>query len=263
MTCPRQAEAIQLYGLATPARRLAISLSIYAGPLAHLVEQGTFNPFRDRELDNPRRPEPPLPGETQVQGGSRRQDPAGDVGRKVGQLPTGGYSSAPRSREVTMGLTDTPTPTRTLGVHFTSEAQFWTVVEDGKVLAGQPERVLIPNGLRYPADLEALRDETRRRMTQVGPTQVAILLAENSYRAGHASWVARIGGETIARLVAMDLGIRARLVTRRTVRSVLGLPTRGGLAGHADEVITDPSGAHWALGRDVAALVALTAERLG
>lgn len=154
-------------------------------------------------------------------------------------------------------------PMRVLGITSTNKDLYLAVADGGAILAGMPERLTIPNGMALGGDLVALRDEMRRRLREVSVDFVAVLAAESSRQAPHASWAPRMAAETIVRIAAADSGIASEVISRQKVRSLLGLPVKGKLDDHASTVVPEAVGAYWLAGRNIAALVALAIERRG
>jgi len=89
--------------------------------------------------------------------------------------------------------------------------------------------------------------------------RVRVLDAETTSRGTYASLVPRIAMETAVLLGATAAGVDAARLTRKRVRSLLGLPTGGPLRDLVGDQLVK-SGKHWGPDkRDVAALAALAA----
>jgi len=102
-----------------------------------------------------------------------------------------------------------------------------------------------------------LAEEIRRRLRIANVELVAVLNAEPLYEASHFSFGPRIAAETLVRLVAAEEGVYAEMLSRATVRSLLGLPVGGKLQERVAEAVPEPVGPYWRAGRDLAALAAL------
>ena len=152
---------------------------------------------------------------------------------------------------------------RVLGINCTSRQALLAVVEGGVVLPDLPETLEIPNAMTLNSDLMGFRDEVRRRLTQIGPDRVAVLFAETVSKGAHTSWTPRVAAETAIRMVAADMEIHTELIARPTVRSLVEVPQKGKLDGHASSVLPSGVGKHWTAGRNLAALAALAVERRG
>lgn len=152
---------------------------------------------------------------------------------------------------------------KVLGVNATSTHIFLATIENGAVIPGLPERLDIPNGVSLNSDLLAMRDEIRRRITQIAPDAMAVLFGEIVRKATHPAWTPRVAAETLVRIVAAEGDIPSEILTRPKVRSLLGLPSKGKLESHVISVLPTTVGSHWSAGRNLAALAALALERRG
>jgi hypothetical protein len=148
---------------------------------------------------------------------------------------------------------------RSLGVHCTPKAAYMAVAEDGVILATGPQKVDVPDGLRTGSSLAALNEELHRRLVEVGATDGAVLLPQ-TYDAGSKAAIARIGLETVLRLVANDLGLEIELLNRSTARSRLGIDRSGTLDDRVKQLFPSAIGKYWAEGRRYAAFAALACE---
>lgn len=149
---------------------------------------------------------------------------------------------------------------RTLGVSGSSNALFLAVAENGVIEDARPYTVSEPAGLAPNDQLVAVRDEVTRILEAFGISRLRVLDAESSYSASYAALRPRVTLEAVVLLAAAETGVDAGRQTRGRVRSLLGLPRSGSLASHVRSV-TPPVGGSWTNKRDLAALVALAAEK--
>lgn len=153
----------------------------------------------------------------------------------------------------------------TLGVNCDPHAAYLAVVEDGRVLAGFPERLRPSTGLELGDRLLEFVSEVRRTFGAISPSRIGLLLPEGrqsgpSHTGSRQSIADRATIETLVRVGAAQEGISLNLVPRPTVRAALSLPRTGSLDSHLAAAGGSPVGQYWAAGRGLAALVALAVE---
>jgi hypothetical protein len=148
---------------------------------------------------------------------------------------------------------------RALGAHCTAKALYFAVAEKGTIAAGGVQRIEVPDGLRTGASLAALAAELRCRLTEIRATRAALLMPR-SYRAPNLA-VARLGTETLLRLIASDHGLEVELLHRATGRTRLGIGQTGSLDSRIATLFPAPVGDYWANGRRYAAFAALACEK--
>jgi hypothetical protein len=147
---------------------------------------------------------------------------------------------------------------RALGAHCTAKALYFAVAENGTIAAAGVQKVEVPDGLRAGASLAALAAELRCRLAEISATRAALLMPR-SYRAPNLA-VARLGAETLLRLIAADHGLEVELLHRATARTRLGIGQTGSLDARIAVLFPTPVGEYWAEGRRYAAFAALACE---
>lgn len=148
-----------------------------------------------------------------------------------------------------------------LGVHCSPKAVYFAVVSNGSVVATGPQRIEIPEGLRYGESILALVGELRRRLAEVHAGRGA-LLAPQSYDGGPKAISARAGAEALVRLTAAEMGLELEVLNRASARSRLGIDRAGALDDHIAVALPEPVGKYWSEGRRYAAFAALACERM-
>lgn len=149
---------------------------------------------------------------------------------------------------------------RVLGVHCSAKDAYLTVVDDGTVVDGLPERLRLPSGIESGERLLEFLEEVRRTLGEVCPAHVVILQPEGKQRgASYVRIAPRVVLETLIRVCSAQENIPLDLQPRPTVRSRLGLPAKGPLDSHLDHA--GPTiGQYWGAGRGLAALAAMSHE---
>ena len=147
---------------------------------------------------------------------------------------------------------------RALGAHCTAKALYFAVAENGTIAVGGVQKVEVPDGLKTGASLAALAAELRCRLVEIAATRAALLMPR-SYRAPNLA-VARLGAETLLRLIAADRGLEVELLHRATARTRLGIGQTGSLDSRIATLFPTPVGDYWAEGRRYAAFAALACE---
>jgi hypothetical protein len=110
---------------------------------------------------------------------------------------------------------------RVLGVQSTPKALYFALIENGTVLDVSPQRVEMPGGLETGATLASLSAELHRQLALAQACAAAILVP-NEYGGPNAA-IARVGAETVFRLVANEMGLEVELLGRKRARSILGV----------------------------------------
>jgi hypothetical protein len=148
---------------------------------------------------------------------------------------------------------------RVLGVQSTSKALYFALVEDGTVLDTPPQKIEMPGGLETGASLASLSTELHRQLALARASAAAILVP-NEYGAPSAA-IARVGAETVLRLVADEMGLEVELLGRKRARSILGVGQKGQLDAVVKTVLPNSVGKYWSDGRRLAAFGALACEK--
>ena len=147
---------------------------------------------------------------------------------------------------------------RALSTHCTAKALYFAIAQHGTIAAGGVQKVEVPDGLRAGASLTALAAELRCRLAEMSVTHAALLMPR-SYRAPNLA-VARLGAETLLRLIAADHGLDVELLHRATARTRLGIGQTGSLDTRIAALFPTPVGQYWADGRRYAAFATLACE---
>jgi hypothetical protein len=145
---------------------------------------------------------------------------------------------------------------RIVGFHCVPNYSYMTVIEDGAIVDGLPERLQPPTSRERGQQLIEFADDVSRALAEVGATEACILLPESQARSTFASARPRIEIETMICFAAAKSSIPIEYLSRQTVRSALSLPRTGPLDTHIDSCL-DGVGAYWSSGRGLAGLAAL------
>ncbi len=132
--------------------------------------------------------------------------------------------------------------------------------EDAQLMRQSRPRLTLPSGLETGQQLVALTAECRRTLSSLEPTRVLILDPETTNRLTFAQSRGRVTGETLLSLAAAEMDIACEYISRKLLRSRLGLPAAGKLSGLVSHLIADPMTPHWTEKRDLAALAALAGQ---
>jgi hypothetical protein len=116
-----------------------------------------------------------------------------------------------------------------------------------------PERVLIPNDLQLPANVETFMREVDLALAEAKPDRIVILKAGTA-DASYKRATARVGGETILRVCALGRGVPVAFLTRQKCASRLGV--EGSLPDQVESVVAK-SGRYWNEGRRLAVAAAV------
>jgi hypothetical protein len=149
-----------------------------------------------------------------------------------------------------------------LGINCSTDCAYLAVVEGGEVRAGAVELVAAPALGQSSDQLEAVLEDLKRALGEVGAEKVVLLKPEGGGMAKrtHSEHVPRIALETLVRLAAVETGRPIELLARPTVRSRLNLPSEGKLVTHVGSRIPQKIGSNWSEERQLAALAALAGE---
>lgn len=134
---------------------------------------------------------------------------------------------------------------------------FLAVAEDGSIADGFPEKLAAPALLEAPERLQDLSDDLVRVLAEVSPSDVRILMPEQTYKDSYARIAPRAALETLVRLVCATNRVPVEMLHRNTARARLGMPRSGSLESHVPAVISSPVGKYWNAGRNLAAAAAL------
>jgi hypothetical protein len=145
-----------------------------------------------------------------------------------------------------------------LGINVASNIAYLALVRDSAVVDIEPTQLGLPSGLDEAPRLAEFQEEVLRVLEQLDASRVRVLGAETTYSASYNAFLPRITLETLILVAAAQRD--GQRMSRAKCRSLLGLPRRGSLASHADTV-TPAVGPAWRNKRDLAALVALAADR--
>ena len=133
--------------------------------------------------------------------------------------------------------------------------------EDGFHDIGEDFRVAVPTALESGEALERTQEDLARVLRRHSPDDVWLLAPESSYQAGYSEFLPRATVETLLILACNAEGIPVERKARQTIRGLLALPRKGGLATHSD-VVGEKFAPHWGPSkRDLAAMVALAAVK--
>lgn len=132
---------------------------------------------------------------------------------------------------------------RVLGVQGSTDFIFLAAAESGAVLDVEPTRIEVPNDLKLPANLTTLKGEIGMALGEIKPDKIVVLIA-GAPESSHQRATARVGAETVLRMVALERNIPTAFVTRQSCKSELGL-VAGDLGAAIDKGLTrvDP---YWA-----------------
>jgi hypothetical protein len=146
-----------------------------------------------------------------------------------------------------------------LGVNCTTTRAFLVVADDGEPKPGGVEFIEATALDKSSEQLAPVLAECCRVIRELDPDRIVLLKPESGGRAKrtHAELVPRITLETLFRLAAVQADTPIEMVSRPTVRSRLGLPTKGPLAEHVPSCIPQKVGSNWCEERQLAALAAL------
>lgn len=149
-----------------------------------------------------------------------------------------------------------------LGVTCSAQAALLTGIEQRAVTEMPVYRIDVGSIAEASDALPSTLEEIGRTLSQLHPSLVVLLLPEqsNRHKYTHSQLAPRITLETLIRLAAVQAQTPIDVLSRRAVRSRLGLPFSGDLAGHVAAKFPEPSAPYWKAGRDVAALAALAGE---
>lgn len=147
-----------------------------------------------------------------------------------------------------------------LGVISTPKALYFALVEDGAVLDTSPQKVEVPDHLQSPASLDALATEMRRQLAPIRVPSAAILVP-NEYGGAVKATTARVGAETVFRMVMNVMGVQVDLLNRKRARSLMGLSQKGLLDDLVKELLPAAVGKYWSEGRRLAAFAAMAADK--
>jgi hypothetical protein len=149
-----------------------------------------------------------------------------------------------------------------LGVTCSTQSALLTGVENGEVVETAVYRIDVGAIHEASAELQSTMDEIGRALAQIRPSLVVLLLPEPSkrFKYTHSQIAPRITLETLIRLATVHADIPIDVMTRKTVRSRLGLDFSGDLASHVAERFPASAPPYWSAGRDVAALAAFAGE---
>lgn len=150
---------------------------------------------------------------------------------------------------------------RTLGVHGAGDVLYLSVADENGIADEGPYTFEDPAGLAAARRLPTLRDEAQKIVNSLGVERVRILNPESNYKTTITSVHTRIALETVLALGSAEAGVDCDRLSRPAVRSLLSLPKKGELVSLVDQV-TEKVGPHWSpRKRDLAALVAVAAQR--
>lgn len=146
---------------------------------------------------------------------------------------------------------------KVLGVNTATGKQWLCLLDKDGALETEPGWLELRDGPHAGYAVTAFRDECVHALTALAPDRVVILDMETGGRFPKvADMRARFTAEALLTSCAVDAGATCVRLARATLRSRLGLPRTGGLAGHVTRVFDTPVGAYWKNKRDLAALTA-------
>lgn len=151
---------------------------------------------------------------------------------------------------------------KAFGAHSTGGVLWFACAgEDGFHDLGEDFRVAVPTALESGEALERTQEDLTRVLRRHGPDEVWLLSPESSYQAAYSEFLPRATVETLLVLACAAEGIPVERKARQTIRGILDLPRKGGLATHSD-VVGVKFVPHWGPSkRDLAAMVALAAMK--
>jgi len=139
----------------------------------------------------------------------------------------------------------------------------WLVcATDSQIVPTEPPSLRLPSGLESGQQLAALLDDCERVLRKLKPARVVVLDPETNNQLTFAKSRGRVTGEVIMSIAAAQLDIHCSYMSRKALRSQLGLPASGKLSSHAALVVAVPLSPNWRDKRDLASLAALAGQEI-
>jgi hypothetical protein len=147
--------------------------------------------------------------------------------------------------------------TKTLGVACKKQEIYLALVEDGEVVAANPQRLEVAAVHEQTARLKEFMHDFGRVLAEIEPDAVHIIQPETNYEATYSALAPKAALETLIRLACLDADVKVELIHRAAVRSALG----GGKLDELIEAKIEPVGKYWNVGRKYAAAVAMVERK--
>lgn len=147
--------------------------------------------------------------------------------------------------------------TKVLGVECKKQEVYLALVEEGQVVAADPQRLEVAAVHEQAARLKGFMDDFGRVLAEIEPDAVHIIQPETNYEASYSALAPKAALETLIRLACLNAGVNVEIVHRASVRSTLG-------GGNLDELIAstiEPVGKYWNAGRKYAAAAAMVRRK--
>ena len=144
-----------------------------------------------------------------------------------------------------------------LGVECKKQEIYLALVEDGEVVAADPQRLEVAAVHEQTARLRGFMNDFRRVLDEMRPDAVHIIQPETIYEATYGELAPKATLETLIRLACFEAEVTVELVHRASVRAGLG-------GGKLDDLIAariEPVGKYWNAGRKYAAAAAMVQRK--
>lgn len=151
---------------------------------------------------------------------------------------------------------------RVIGAHSAGGILWLACAEDdGFGDLGEDYRLTVPAALESGEALERAQEDIARVLRRHRPDEVWLLMPEANYQAAYSEFLPRATMETLLVLACAAEAIPVERKARGTIRSVLGLPRKGGLSTHS-RAVGEKHAPHWGPNkRDLAAMTAAAARK--
>jgi hypothetical protein len=118
---------------------------------------------------------------------------------------------------------------RVLGVNAAAARAYLACADNGELVEVDPHVIEFPAGLEAGKRLPATKDDLSRLFERLRVARVRVLTPEATYTSTYKSLIPRLTMETLVALAAAERDIDCARLSRRRVRSLLGLPVAGSL----------------------------------
>jgi hypothetical protein len=147
--------------------------------------------------------------------------------------------------------------TKVLGVECKKQEVYLALVEDGEVVAADPQRLEVAAVHEQTVRLKGFMDDFGRVLAEIQPDAVHIIQPETNYEATYSALAPKAALETLIRLACLDASVNVEIIHRASVRSALG----GGKLDDLIEAKIEPVGKYWNAGRKYAAAAAMVKRK--